>query len=451
MIPIVTPAQMGAIDADAPEPVEELIERAGRAVTRVALNMLGGTYGRVVNVVAGGGNNGADGRVAAALLKAKGLSVRVFDALDCPEALPPADLVIDAAFGTGFSGEWAAPAIGNAMVLAVDIPSGVLALTGEAGSGVIRADRTIVFQALKPGLVFGAGAQLAGEVEVIDIGLDVSRADQQLVERSDVSAWWPMRAADAHKWKGAVRVIAGSPSMLGAGRLCASGAARSGAGLVALSSPGIDPSGRSEVVQPRIPSSDFAEQVLSGIHRFGSLVIGPGLGREEFTIPSVRQIIAEAPVPVVIDGDGIFASAWSGESAGALLRTRGLPTVVTPHDGEFALLTGGPPGHDRVAAARGLAADIECTVLLKGPTTVVAAPGGDVLVVDHGDQRLATAGSGDVLAGVIATALAAGVDPLRAAAAGAWVHAEAGRLGTAVGLLAGDIVDRLPQALAGLT
>jgi len=450
MIPIVTPEEMGAIDRAAPEPVEVLVDRAGREVARTALDMLGGTYGRVVNVLAGGGNNGADGRVAANYLQRRGVKVRVFDAKERPSVVPRADLFIDAAFGTGFKGEWTAPEVGDAMVLAVDIPSGVLALTGEAGPGVLPADRTVTFQALKPGLLFGAGRNLAGEVEVVDIGLDVSSADQHLVERTDAASWWPARASDAHKWKGAVRIIAGSPGMLGAGRLCAAAAARAGAGLVALSSPGMDPNARSEIIQRRIASFDFTDEVMSDIDRFGALVIGPGLGREEFTIPSVRQTVAEVPVPVVVDGDGLFASAWSGDGAGPLLSARELPTVLTPHDGEFAVLSGASPGADRVAAARGLASDFDCTVLLKGPTTVVAAPMGEILVVDHGDERLATAGSGDVLAGMIGMALAAGAPPERAAAAAAWIHAEAARLGPEVGLLAGDLVERLPQAVAGL-
>lgn len=450
MIPIVTPDQMGAIDAAAPEPVDVLIDRAGREVARAALSMLGGTYGRVVNVIAGGGNNGADGRVAGRYLERRGIKVRLFDVGDSPAVLPRADLLIDAAFGTGFRGEWVAPDVGDAMVLAVDIPSGVLALTGEAGPGVLPADRTVTFQALKPGLLFGAGRQLSGDVEIADIGLDVSGSEQHLVERSDAASWWPARAVDSHKWKGAVRVVAGSPGMLGAGRMCAAAAARSGAGLVALSSPGMDPDARSEIIQRRIASFDFADEVMTDIDRFGSLVIGPGLGREEFTIPSVRQVISEAPVPVVVDGDGIFASAWSGEGAAPLLTARELPTVLTPHDGEFALLTGAPPGPDRTAAAVGLAADLDCVVLLKGPTTVVATPSGEVLVVDHGDERLATAGSGDVLAGMIGMALAGGAPPERAAAGAAWIHAEAAQFGPDVGLLAGDLVELLPQAVAGL-
>lgn len=204
-----TPDEVASVDAAAPEGIETLIDRAGRAVARAAIAMLGGTYGRTVNVVAGKGNNGKDGLVAADVLRRRGVKVRVVDAVLGPRELPPADLVIDAAFGTGFRGEWAAPDVGDSPVLAVDVPSGVDALTGAAKPGVLAADRTITFQSLKPGLLFGRGAQLAGEIEVADIGLDVSGATQHLVERSDVAGWWPQRRLDAHKWRRAVRVVAG--------------------------------------------------------------------------------------------------------------------------------------------------------------------------------------------------------------------------------------------------
>jgi NAD(P)H-hydrate epimerase len=238
--------------------------------------------------------------------------------------------------------------------------------------------------------------------------------------------------------------------MLGAGRLCAEAAARAGASLVTLSSPGIDPLARSEIIQRPIPATDFQQDVFDDLDRFRALVVGPGLGRAEGTISSARALIGEATLPVVIDGDGIFAAAWSADGAGPLLRQRGRPTVITPHDGEFALLAGHAPGADRVADARALAVDLQVVVLLKGPTTVVASPRGDVLVVDHGDERLATAGSGDVLAGMIGALLAAGLDPERAAAGAAWLHADAASRGARRGLLAGDIVDLIPSAIGSL-
>jgi len=473
MTPVVTPDEMRAIDAEAPEPLDVLIRRAGGAVFRTALQMLGGTYGRRVNVIAGRGNNGADGHDAARRLRARGVRVEVFDARACPEELPVADLVIDAAYGTGYRIEptrpWVAPSVGDAVVLAVDIPSGVDALTGAATAGVLSADRTVTFQALKPGLLFGDGARLAGDVEVVDIGLHTDHIRCSRVERSDVAAWWPRRAVDAHKWRSAVKVIAGSPGMPGAAELCAAAAARGGSGLVALASPGCRPNTRSEIVQHHIPAGGFCREALTDIGRFGALVIGPGLGRDDDTLTAARECIGEAAVPIVVDGDALFAASWSGDGAGPLLRGRKLPTVLTPHDGEFGLITGERPGDDRLASARAAADDFAATVLLKGPTTIVASPRSshpeadgseslgwasdppvDTWLVDHGDERLATAGSGDVLAGLIGAALAAGVEPGLAAASAAWLHAEAAHLGPVEGLLAGDLLDLIPHAIGAL-
>ena len=378
MIPVVTPDEMRAIDAAAPEPVDELIRRAGAAASRAAIDLLGGTYGRVVNVIAGAGNNGEDGRDAARRLRSRGVTVREFDARSCPAELPRCDVVIDAAYGTGYRPDparpWTAPDIGDALVLAIDVPSGIDALTGAAGRGVLPADRTISFQALKPGLVFGAGSRLAGEVQVVDIGLDTGHIVCNLVEQSDVAAWWPVRAPDAHKWHAAVKVIAGSPDMPGAAELCTAAAARGGSGLVSLSAPGCRPHTRSEVVQHAIAAGGFCAEALTDIARFGALVIGPGLGREDDTLTAARTCIAEATVPVVVDGDGLFAASWSRDGAGPLFRDRELPTILTPHDGEFGFLTGERPLDDRIASARSAAAEFDATLLLKGPTTVVASP-----------------------------------------------------------------------------
>ena len=450
MIPIVTPQEMAAVDAAAPEPVEVLIERAGSAVAHAARQMLGGTYGRVVNVIAGKGNNGADGRAAARRLEALGMVVRVFDAANCPAVLPPADLVIDAAYGTGFKGTWRAPRVGAAPVLAVDVPSGVDGLTGEASAGVLAADRTITFAALKPGVLFGAGRNLAGEVEVVDIGLDVGDPRTYLVERSDVAAWWRPRPPTAHKWSRAVRVVAGSPGMTGAAHLACGAAQRAGSGMVTLSSPGVDVDAPVEVVRRRLPAFDWSAHVLEDLHRFQTLVIGPGLGREEYTVTAVRATVAGAAIPVVVDGDALFALAWDPEGAAPLIRRRPDATVMTPHDGEYGLLTGSRPGPDRIASTRQLAADLGGVVLLKGPATVIADPDGNVLVAASGDARLATAGTGDVLSGVIGALLASGVPPLRAAAAGAWIHGTAAKAGPPVGLIASDLLGALPGVLERL-
>lgn len=450
MQPILTPVEMAAVDSAAPEPIEELIDRAGRAVARVALEMLGGSYGRVVRVIAGTGNNGNDGRVAADVLRARGVNVEVINAASAPAALLPADLVIDAAYGTGFRGAWETPDVGATPVLAVDVPSGVDALTGAVTGNVIAADRTVTFQALKPGLLLGPGAQLAGSVEVVDIGLDVSGATCHRVDRADVGGWWPRRPADAHKWQGAVRVVAGSHAMAGAAALASEAAARAGAGLVKLSAPGLTVACRPEIVQTLLTAGEWSAEVLADAERFDALAIGPGLGRDPRALQSMRTCVASAPLPVVVDGDGLFALAHADGGATSVVAHRSHPTVLTPHDGEFRELTGALPGLDRLKAARELAAHVGCIVLLKGPATIVARPDGAVLVVDHGDQRLATAGSGDVLTGIIAAALALGLDPLRGAAAAAWLHAEAAALLPRWGLLAGDLARSLPTALAGV-
>jgi len=450
MLPIVTPDEMKAIDAAATKgdsaALSALIERAGSAVAWSALRMLGGAYGRRVIVIAGTGNNGNDGRVAARRLRERGVHVRVIDVGDVPRALPDCDLVIDAAFGTGFHGTWTAPDPGGALVLAVDIPSGVDGLTGQAGDGVMSADHTIALAALKPGLLFAPGANFTGDVDVADIGLGCT-SQSNLVEGSDVQQWWRPRGADAHKWRAAVRVVAGSPGMTGAAHLAASAAQRAGAGMVHLSVPGDLSPGNHEYVQRPVPTQDWAGDVLGSLDRFQSLVIGPGLGRAESTVSAVREVLRHAPLPAVVDGDALFALAWSEDGSAPLLRERHASTVLTPHDGEFALLTGAKPALDRLTAARRLAVDLGVVVLLKGPATVVAEPGGRTLVVTAGDDRLATAGTGDVLSGVVGALLAQGLEPFEAAAAGAWIHGTAGQLGPRRGMIAGDLLALIPRVL----
>lgn len=452
MLPIVTPDEMRAIDAAAVSstwhPVAEavLIERAGSAVAWAALRMLGGAYGRRVVVVAGPGNNGNDGRVAARRLAAKGVHVRVFEASSVPAVLPECDLVIDAAYGTGFHGHWIAPDPGDAQVLAVDIPSGVDGLTGRAAAGVMAADHTVVLAALKPGVVFAPGSELAGSVEIADIGLPC-HAQANLVEQSDVEAWWRPRTREAHKWQAAVRIVAGGPGMTGSAHLSASAAQRAGAGMVHLSVPGAIAPGNHEYVQRPLAETGWSGEVLGGLDRFQALVIGPGLGRADATIAAVRDVLRQAPVPTVVDGDGLFALAWSGDGVAPLLRDRRGATVLTPHDGEFALLSGSKTPADRLAAARQLSADLRVVVLLKGAASVIAEPGGRALVVTSGDDRLATAGTGDVLSGIVGALLAQGLDPFEAAAAGAWIHGRAGRLGVRHGFIAGDLLELIPQVL----
>ncbi|HEY3140797.1 MAG TPA: NAD(P)H-hydrate dehydratase [Acidimicrobiales bacterium] len=453
MVPVVTPEEMAAIDAAAPEPVDVLIGRAGAATARAALDLLGGGYGRRVAVVAGKGNNGNDGREAARRLTSWGVRATVIPAaeLDPWEALPPVDLVIDAAYGTGFHGEYEAPEVGRIPVLAVDIPSGVDGLTGQVSGRPLKAQRTVTFAALKPGLLFHPGRTLAGEVIVADIGLDVSGARAGVVEAADVTAWVPPRPAVAHKWQAALVVVAGSPGMTGAAHLCAEAAQRAGAGMVRLISPGVvlDPGLPTETVGIHVEKdSAWDTLVVEQLDRSRALVIGPGLGRSEDTTAAVRRCVAAASErAVLVDGDGLTAL---GRDAGEALAQRSVPAVLTPHDGEFSRLAGAPPGEDRMASTRDLAHQLGAVVLLKGPTTVVAHPDGRVRLVTTGDQRLATAGTGDVLSGIVGALLARGADPFDAAAAGAWLHGTAALSGPPEGLIARDVVAGIPEALLAI-
>ena len=451
MIPVVTPDEMASIDADAPEPVEVLIGRAGAAVARAASAMLGGHYGRRVVVLAGPGNNGADGRDAARRLHRRGVRTVVLDATERPTALPPADLVIDAAFGTGLSRPFEPPSPDGTPVLSVDIASGVRGDSGEVLGGALVADRTVTFAALKPGLLLGDGPARCGEIDLVDIGLDVSRASAFLLTDESAGERIPRRPRDAHKWRAAVLVVAGSPAMPGAAVMATAAAQRAGAGMVQVATPGRSTSaGPTESVAIPVPESGWAEAILGGaidLSRVDALVIGPGLGASMATRHEIRDLLARVDVPVVADGDALTAL---GSDAAAVIGRRSAPTILTPHDGEFARLAGESPPPDRLGAVRSLAAATGAVVLLKGPTTLVADPGGEVRFVTAGDERLATAGTGDVLAGTIAGLLANGGEPLDAASVGAHVHGRAGTDGPTHGLIATDVIDTLPSVLSRL-
>jgi NAD(P)H-hydrate epimerase len=444
VIPIVTPEEMAAVDAAAPEPVEVLIGRAGGAVARLALACLGGAYGRRVIVIEGKGNNGNDGREAARRLRARGVGVTELDARDAPAELPDADLVIDAAYGTGFRGDYVAPTpYGGTPVLAVDIPSGVDGLTGVVSDGTRpnRAAYTVTFAAQKPGLLLGDGATLSGQVVVADIGLDVSAARAHLLTESDLTHALPRRPASTHKWRSALWVVGGSPGLEGAAVLTSRAAMRTGAGYVRWSSRGEVPTqGKPiEVVATELPRTGWASEVLDGVERFAAVAVGNGLGLDVDT-GELRRLVVESPVPIVVDADALSAL---GEHVAGIGNPR---AILTPHDGEYARLMGHPPAADRIDAVRELAERSGCVALLKGPTTLVAAPDGSVVASRAGDSRLATLGTGDVLAGIIGGLAAQGLQPVRAASIGAFLHGRAAALGWRHGLVAGDVPDLVPEA-----
>lgn len=461
MKPILSVAEMREVDtgAIAEVGVEALVARAGAALAWSVRRRMGGTYGRRVVVVAGPGHNGDDGRVAGGWLARWGARVSIVDAAERgepPPRVPACEAVIDAAYGTGFRGDYHAPRVpARALVVAADIATGVDGDTGGACEGAVLADATVTFGALKPGLVVGEGRARSGEVEVARIGLDASRARARLVTDSDLREL-PRRPAETHKWRSALFVASGSPGMLGSASMCSAAAMRAGAGMVRLGVPGAVPGELpvSEVVASALPAERWADEVLGQLERCKALVMGPGLGRSEATAGAVRRLVAASPVPVVLDADAL-AVVGSAAELGELIAARvaaGIvdPVLLTPHDGEYARLAGDPPGPDRFEAARSLAARSGATVLLKGSTTIVAAPDGQVLVSTAGSPQLATAGTGDVLSGVIGALLAQGVPALQAGGLGAHLHGRAASRGLARGLVAGDLVRLVAVELSGV-
>jgi NAD(P)H-hydrate epimerase len=449
-------------------------------------------------VACGKGNNGADGRVAARLLRGWGVRVvelgviEGFDHDHAERELSRADLFVDAMFGTGFRGvldgdaAWLADAATRVRrVLAVDIPSGVDGRTGAVRGDAVRADATVTFAFLKPGLLFEPGRSHAGTVEVADIGIAprsgwfgyapmVRRPARLFVtEAKDALAALGTRAADEHKWRAAVLVVGGSSGMIGAPGLTARAALRAGSGMVVAAVPGSEAAARiggGEVVARVMPATDSgaldtsaADELLGPyVERFKALAIGPGLGRAPETAAVVARLVAEAPRPLVIDADALtllaedpspFERRHDLDAEGESDRAARPMAVITPHDGEYARLAGHPPGEDRVEAAYDLACKLRVVVLLKGPTTVVAEPGlGQIAINVTGSPALATAGTGDVLTGMVAALLARGTPPFEAAAAAAWIHGRAvDAAGTAPGLVAGDLIDALPRTLRRLS
>ena len=477
MEPVLTPTEMGEADrrtiaAGTPERI--LMDRAGRAVAWEVRRVLGSTYGHRVAIACGKGNNGGDGRVAARVLSGWGVRVEVLDLnteLDVATAgavLDRADLLVDAMYGTGFTGTLdgvAAYVARRSRVIttvAIDVPSGVDGRTGLAPGDVVHADTTVTFAARKPGVCFEPGRSLAGEVHLVDIGIDVSidrgmnrgAPALTLIDASDLRRWLVAIDPVAHKWTSALLVVGGSGGMTGAPLLVSHAAMRVGAGIVWCGVPGNDAAARAsggEVVIKALPATD--DGALTGLGelsdattRFRGAVVGPGLGRAPATRAAVRDLVARLPIPLVLDADGL--NAFEGDARE--LSERAAPTILTPHGGEYLRIAGEPVGDDRVAAARHLAETTGAVVLLKGPGTVVADPGGRAAINPHDGPWLGTAGSGDALSGIVGGLLARGLAPFEAAAGGAFVHASAADWAGHTGMVAGDLVAALPRTLESL-
>jgi NAD(P)H-hydrate epimerase len=475
----------------------DLMERAGAGLARLVTEQA--PTGPVA-VVCGKGNNGGDGLVVARLLREQGREVHVlllgeaselrgdarvnFERLPGPgpepfsaSALGSVAAVVDAILGTGFSGSPREPAasaieaineVGAAgvAVIACDVPSGVDASTGEVAGAAVRAQATATFHAGKPGLWIGPGKDCAGPVTVVDIGIPEGGPGEPAAGliSARVSGLIPRRGSESTKFAaGAVLVCGGSTGLTGAPCMASEAAMRAGAGYVTAAVPAslhqIFEFRLLEVMSAPLPdeggalAAGAADEVLARSERVQALVLGPGLGRAEDTLAFAREVAARADVPLLLDADGLNAHAEKLAS----LAARSGATVLTPHAGELGRLLGvesGEVGDHRLAYARQAASESQAIVVLKGDDTIVAAPDGRAAISRGGASALATAGTGDVLSGVIGAFLAKRMDPWAAACAGVLVHATAGRRAGsqigAEGVIAGDVIDALPGALSEL-
>ena len=442
--PLYTAAEMRAAEErypGYPETAPELMERAGAAVAREVLQLFPGAHR--VAVVCGGGANGGDGRIAARILRDEGI-----DAVETT-AVEQADVIVDALFGTGFSGEpreEAATTIqrinaATAPVVSVDVPSGVNASTGEVTGEAVRATVTVTFHGLKAGLAVAPGRFHAGEAVVADIGLELSPTALKLVTLEVLSLVPRKRPEDNKYSAGSVLVVGGAPGMTGAICLAAAAAFRADAGYVTVAVP--EPS--LPVVEVRLlePVKVRWADALAAVEKAGAIAVGPGLGRTDEAMRLRDELLAVGDVPLVLDADALHdlePGDW------------GPRAVLTPHAGELARLLGVESEwvneHRLEAAARG-AERFGCICLLKGADTIIASPGEETLVCVTDAPGLATAGTGDVLTGVLAAFLAKGLEPRFAAAAAATAHGRAARsVGRQAGLIASDVISALPSVLS---
>jgi hydroxyethylthiazole kinase-like uncharacterized protein yjeF len=457
-------------------PAGALMRRAAVGLATTCARTLGRVSGARVVVLAGSGSNGGDALHAGAWLARRGarvdavlLSSRtheqgladlrragggVLSILSDPTSDHPAleraaglvrvaDLVLDGIVGIGGSGALrpdaarlvAAAADAGGLLVAVDVPSGVDASTGEVAGAAVRADLTVTFGTHKPGLLIDPGGAYAGSVSLVDIGLGphLGRRGVEVLEAEDVADLLPVPAAESDKYsRGVVGVVAGSDQYPGAAVLCAGGAVRAGAGMVRYAGP----DHAADLVRARWP------EVVVGQGRVQAWTLGSGLGEGPEARGRIEQALA-SDQPAVVDADGLRHLTQLGHG-------RCAPTLLTPHAGELARLLDVDRSQveaKRLHHARHAAEHFGATVLLKGSTTVVADPGGAVRVNATGTPWLATAGTGDVLAGICGALLAGGLGPLDAGSVGAWLHGMAARLvARDAPLSAGQLCEEIPAA-----
>ncbi|MFE2965282.1 NAD(P)H-hydrate dehydratase [Streptomyces sp. NPDC059340] len=449
-------------------PEGALMQRAAAGLAAACADLLGRVYGSRVVLLVGSGDNGGDALYAGARLARRGAGVTavllaperthgaglaalrraggtVAGSGAAEELILRADLVVDGIVGIGGKGglrpeavplaEYAADS--RAAVVAVDLPSGIEADTGEVRGTAVRADLTVTFGTHKPGLLIDPGREYAGSVRLVDIGLELpEEAELEALQHVDVAARLPVPGAESDKYRrGVLGIAAGSARYPGAAVLAVSGALRGGAGAVRYVGPAAD------AVISRFPETLVSDQGPERAGRVQAWVVGPGVGDDA---SAVAQVLG-ADVPVLVDADGLRLADRSA------VRARTAPTLMTPHAGEAAALLGVSRESvegARLASARELALRYGATVLLKGSTTLVADPaGGAVRVNPTGTAWLATAGSGDVLSGLAGSLLAAGLSALDAGSVGAYLHGLAGRLAAdGAPLGAHDVAAAIPEA-----
>jgi len=449
--PLYTADEMRA--AEAGHDTAALMERAGALAAEAGSQEMHGAS--KWTVVCGGGANGGDGRIMARHLAAKGKQVRIVDAKAGDTDLGDVEVIVDALFGTGFKDAPRADAAAlierinahPAKVLAIDVPSGVDASTGEIPGVAVEADATVTFHGSKVGVVVAPGRFHAGRVRVADIGLEPRDTTHRLV-LPGILATVPRRSARDNKYSsGHVLVVGGSPGLTGAPSLTAAAAMRADAGYVTVaareSSLPVLEQRLLEAVKRPLPEKlgdTAADAVLELAEKATAVALGPGLGRDDGARTLVRRLLAEVELPMVVDADALF-ELEPGDWAG--------PRVLTPHEGELERLLGHEVKTRRLASVQEAAERFGCVVLLKGADTLVAAPGRGVHVSAHGLPSLATAGTGDVLTGIVGAFLAKQLEPQHAAAAAAMAQQRASVEATQrAGLVASDLIEALPRALA---
>ncbi|CAL9449810.1 NAD(P)H-hydrate dehydratase [Streptomyces sp. enrichment culture] len=449
-------------------PEGALMQRAAAGLAAACAGLLGRVYGSRVVLLVGSGDNGGDALYAGARLARRGAGVtavllapdrahaggltalrgaggRAVGTDGAEQLIERADLVVDGIVGIGGKGGLRPEAVplaeaagrSRGAVVAVDLPSGVDADTGEVPGEAVRADLTVTFGAHKPGLLIDPAREYAGSVRLVDIGLTLpAEPELRALQHADVARLLPEPAAESDKYRrGVVGVAAGSARYPGAAVLAVAGALRGGAGAVRYVGPAAD------AVIARFPETLVSDRGPAHAGRVQAWVTGPGAGDDAAT---VAEVLA-ADVPVLIDADGLRLADPDA------VRARRAPTLMTPHAGEAAALLGADRRQvegARLRAARELAGRYRATVLLKGSTTLVADPGGGAVRVNPtGTPWLATAGSGDVLSGLAGSLLAAGLPPLDAGSVAAYLHGLAGRFAAdGAPTAAQDVAGHLPEA-----